>query len=495
MTIRITGMNSGLDVESLVTTLMKAERIPVDKKIQQKTLLQYKMDQYREVNTKLVTLREKINSMRYSSNLSAVKASSSNENAVKVSGSNPAQVSSTIEVTALAKQAIKNGSGAVTGGQGLDITKSLEDNASNFATQPTLSSSMSIEINGKTIQYSKTDTIQQIMNKVNSSGAGVAMSYDSAADQFVFVSKGTGTDTKIEITGDSAGLLAAMKMDATVTTGTNAEVSINGVTSERQSNTFTQDGVTYTLLQTTSSAVTVTNSPNTDDIVSKVKDFVAVYNEAMTLVNQLTKESKAKGYNPLTDDEKSAMSETDIANWEKMVKRGVLRNDPTLTPFARTMRGFLSNEITINGTSMSAFSIGLETTAFEGNASQMSANAGKIVLDEAKLRAALESDPTAVNKLFTNTESGQEGLFQNMYKQLNTTISAVTKKSGAAGGSYSDASIELGRQFTRLETTIATLEDKLSDKEDRYYSQFAAMEKALSNSNSQLSSLLSALGS
>lgn len=501
MTIRISGMSSGMDIDALVSDLMKAERIPLTKKTQKLTTTQYRMDLYRDINSKLMVLRENVSKMRFSADFSGVKATSSNENAVKVSGSNPGKVTTTIKVENLATQAIKQG-GKVTNSSGLDLSKTLEENAVYFQTPPTLdppsgTTSLAMSINGVEINYSKDDTIQTIINKVNQSSAGVAMSYDSAADQFVFLSRETGKNAKIEVQDKNGGsFLASIKMSSDAVQGTDATVEINGVKSSRPSNSFTQDGVTYTLLQPTTSAVTISNSSDTDSVVNKIKEFVNIYNEAMTLVQKLTDEKVARGYDPLTSDQKKEMSEDEIKNWEVLAKRGLLRNDSLLEPFARKMRSFLSQSISIDGKNLSLMDIGLGTTAYSGNVKEFTSAGGKIVLDEAKLRKALESNSNQVEALFTKTSStsGEEGLFQKVYKQLNTTISEITKKSGKADGSYNDITTELGKQSSKIELDIKMLEDKLIKKEDNYYKKFAAMEKAMANSNSQLNFLLQNMG-
>ncbi len=502
MTIRISGMSSGMNIDQLVADLMKAERIPLTKKTQKKTTTQYKMDLYRDVNAKLMALRDNINKMRFSTDFSGVKATSSNENAVKVSGSNPGKVTTTIEVKNLATQATKKSADKITNGSGLDLSKSLENNAGNFQTTPTLNpssgtASLAMSINGVEITYSKDDTLQSIINKINQSSAGVALSYDSAADEFVFLSRETGKTAKIDARDTEGNFLAAIKMDNNVSQGNDAKVVINGIESDRSSNSFTQDGVTYTLLQQTTSAVTIMNNSDTDAVINKIKEFVGIYNEAITLIQKLTDEKIARGYDPLTSDQKKEMSEDDIKKWEVMAKRGLLRNDSLLEPFARTMRSFLSQPIPVGGTTkLSPMDIGLGTTAYAGNAKDFSASGGKIVLDEEKLRKAIEANPGQVETMFTlaSSNGGEEGLFQKMYKKLNTTIGEITKKSGSIGGSYNDISSELGKQSSEMELEIKRLEDKLIKKEDNYYKQFAAMEKAMAYSNSQLNFLMQNMG-
>lgn len=497
MTIRISGMASGMDIDQLVSDLMKAEKIPLTKKTKKKTTLEYKMDLYRDVNTKLMTLRDNISKIRFGADFSGVKASSSNETAVKVSGSNPSKITTTIQVEKLATQAYKTSTDKVTlNGSGLDLSKSLEDNADQFSTALDLGSSdLKMEINGVEISYSKTDTIQQIIDKVNQSGAGVALSYDSFADKFVFISRGTGEEAIIEATDISGNFLQAIQMDATPSKGQNAVVTINGITSERTSNTFTQDGITYTLLETTSSPVTIQNGVDSNALIDRIKEFVNLYNDAIELVQKLSNE-KSQGYDPLTSEEKSELSAEDIKNWESMAKKGLLHNDSLLQTFTRTMRSFLSMPIPVNETdTLTPLDIGIGTTSYQ-NKIEFSAAGGKIVLDEDKLRKAIESNPDQVEALFTRTSttSDEEGLLQKMYKQLNTTISAISKKAGRTGSLYNDITTELGKQTSDMELQIINLENRLTKKEEYYYKQFTAMEKAMANSNSQLNYLLQYLG-
>lgn len=497
MTIRITGMASGMDIDLLVSDLMRAEKIPLTKKTQKKTLLEYQMNLYRDVNTKLMTLRDSINKMRFGADFTGVQAKSSNENAVKVSGSNPSKVSTSIEVRSLATQANKQSSAKVTSGNGLDLSKSLEENSSNFVTGPDVQSAdLKMTINGVEVSYSKDDSIQSIINKVNDQSTGVVLSYDSSADKFVFVSRQTGETAQIDAQDENGNFLAAINMDATVKKGVDAEVVVNGVESKRSGNTFTQDGVTYTLLQQTTSAVTITNSSDTNAIMDRIKGFVTQYNEAIALVNKLNDEKAVRGYSPLTSEQKKEMSQDEVKEWEKIVKQGLLRNDSILEPFARNMRSFLSQSVPVSDTlSLSPMDIGLGTTAFTGNAKDFNAAGGVIVLDEEKLRKMIESNPEQIETIFTKSSTtGEEGLFQKMYKQLNNTITEINNKSGRAGSSFNDITTVLGKQTSDMELEIKRLEDRLNKREENYYKQFAAMEKAMNQSNSQLNFLLQNLG-
>ncbi|EPY09492.1 flagellar filament capping protein FliD [Paenibacillus alvei] len=495
MPIRINGMSSsGLDIDKLVSDLMRAERAPLVKKTQNRDLLRLRTDMYREVNTKLMALKDNANAIRFGASFTSVKATSSNENAVKVSGSNPSKVTTSIEVKELASQAMKQGVGKVTKGTGLDLDSSLIANKDKFNTVPDVQAGdLSFEINGVEVQYNADDTIQSIMNKVNQSNAGVVLSYDSAADKFVFIGKQTGTQSKIEVSDNKGSFMSSIGMDGKVETGKDATVIINGVESNRSSNTFTQDGVTYDLLQKTTAPVTIKNTSDTSDLMNKIKDFVKVYNDAIGLVNKLTKEKTVKGYDPLTKEQKKEMNEDEIKEWEKYTKKGLLKNDNTLDSLARELRSFMIAEIPDgSGGTMSLFDIGLSTTKFDNNAKQFSEDAGKIVIDEKKLMKMLEENPQAVESVLTRTDanSNQEGFLHRTYRKLNDTISALNKKAGRIGNSYVDASTELGKQSSKMELDIKMLEQKMLKKEDGYYKKFAAMEKAIVQNNSQLNFLM-----
>ncbi|GFN32653.1 flagellar filament capping protein FliD [Paenibacillus xylaniclasticus] len=67
MPIRLTGMGSGLDIDSLVSDLMKAERIPVDKLGQKKQSYQWKVEAYNDYNLKFASLRDSVSSLRFAS--------------------------------------------------------------------------------------------------------------------------------------------------------------------------------------------------------------------------------------------------------------------------------------------------------------------------------------------------------------------------------------------------------------------------------------------
>jgi len=596
MPMRITGMASGMDIDSIIKQLMNAEKIPYNKVIKKRDLLDFKMNAYREVNLKLSSFRDSMQSFRLTANLAGSKFSSTDSSKVTVTGSATQSTSHTIEVENLASNAVKSSQSSVskvgltgsalpastditagvndtlnislngvvrsitldagtydpsqlknqlqtkidqafgpnritaslsggalqldavgtagslpvitlTEGNGglaaigyngkqsskIDLTTQIKDIANKFNTPLTLSGGAgSFKINGVEITFSETDSIQNIMNKVNQSSAGVNMSYDGVSDRFTFTSKTTGVASQIKLENGAGNFLDAIGVDLVVETGVDATVKIDGVTSSRDSNTFTIDGLTYTLLDKTTSPVTVKADRDVEGMVNKIKDFVKQFNEVVELINTKLTEKKVRGYDPLLAEEKKELSENEIKLWEEKVKTGLLHGDTILSNAASNLRGMLT--ATVNGVAgeyNSLYEIGLTSSKFVKGGYNPK-DTGKIVIDEEKLRQAIEQDPDAVIGLFTNfsEDASSKGIAHRLYDSLNTTVSAITKKAGRSGGALLDASTELGKQYSDLQSDILEWDNRLTKKEDQYYKKFSAMEKALESSNSQLSWLM-----
>ncbi|MFP3681733.1 flagellar cap protein FliD N-terminal domain-containing protein, partial [Pseudomonas sp. SIMBA_041] len=77
--IRIGGLASGMDTESIVKKLMDAERIPLNKLKQKKQKDEWKRDSYREMNSLLLELQKKADEMRYQAMFTKKKVMSSDE--------------------------------------------------------------------------------------------------------------------------------------------------------------------------------------------------------------------------------------------------------------------------------------------------------------------------------------------------------------------------------------------------------------------------------
>lgn len=331
------------------------------------------------------------------------------------------------------------------------------------------------------------ESLNSVMSKVNNSKLGVTMFYDSYSDKVTMTRKETGVynenGQEIEFTdgdfltqvlgfqnGDSGNYIKAE----------NATFTVNGLETSRQSNTFSINGVTFTLKKTTDTPVTINVNNDNDDLFENIKNFVDKYNELVEKIEKKLSEPKYKDYLPLTDDEKEELSETQQEKWENMAKSGILRNDSILSGLVTQMRTAIYsgvNQDDLDSAMKSLSAIGITTTADFTTA--------KLEINESKLKAAIEKDPNSIELLFNGTGAmdGQKGVIQRLYDKVNATMDQLKER---AGNSYSvNNQFTIGRQLDDLDDRIERFEDRLADLETRYYSQFTAMEQAIQKANSQ----------
>lgn len=490
MPIRMSGINSGMDIESIVTNLMKSEKIPQDNLKRKKQTLVWKEEAYREVNTKLSTLKNSLNDMKLSGDWKAFKATSSNSSAVSVSASSSATpLSHTLNVTSLATAASSSGTA-------LSLTASSTETAITSSTKLSeiqgLSSGGSFTLNGASISYTSDDTISSLLSKVNSSSAGVQMSFDDEGNRFVITSKTAGSKSEITFSGaDTSFQTTTGFSSAIVNPGKDAAFTLDGISYTRGSNKFTLDGVTYNLQQENTGPVTVAVGQDTDALFEKVKSFVTNYNAVVELMNTKTKETKYRDFKALLDSEKTDMTETEIKNWETKAKSGVLRSDDLLNSTLGSLRSLLSQTVSSStSTSYNAFyKVGLTTTEYDSDNRQ---NSGKIQLDEDALKAAIEEDPSGIIQLFSNYP---DGIAQKMYTEVTSSLTQLVSKAGKVGADTDLITNTLGLEVSNLQSKIDAWDTKLNAKENYYYSMFSKMDTAVGESNSTISYLMSALGS
>ncbi|MCR5099329.1 MAG: flagellar filament capping protein FliD [Lachnospiraceae bacterium] len=192
MAIRLSGLNSGLDTEAIVSAMVSAYSTKKDKYVKAQTKLGWKQDAYKAINTKVYGLYKDINSLRFSSAYSLKKTTVSDSTKANVSASGSAiNGSQTLGVAQLAK------AGYLTGGQlksGTKGTTKLSD-IDGFTEGK-------INVNGKDIELKGSMTVDQVVEKLN--GAGVKASFDETNRRIFISSKDSGKDNDFTITGSNS---------------------------------------------------------------------------------------------------------------------------------------------------------------------------------------------------------------------------------------------------------------------------------------------------
>ncbi|MGG3841785.1 flagellar hook-associated protein 2 [Anoxybacillus kestanbolensis] len=501
-TMRIGGLASGMDIDQLVSDLMKVERAPIDKLKQKKQLLEWQRDAYRDMNRVLNDLDRMIFDvvMRQSTFLQK-KVTSSNENIVTAT-STPSASNQTVEISNITQlaTAARWTSGAIgaIGGEAVDVNASLasqfgESNVPNSlefqVTKPgsTTSETVSISIDPNT------DTLNTLINKLNSNATlGVRAFYDEHTKKMVITKNETGLGSSIEITAGKDFLQGQLKFQENILqkdagTGQNAKFTINGLETERPSNTFTINGMTYTLKNTHTGTVTISSTTNTDAIFNSIKSFIDKYNETIDEINKKLKETRYRDYQPLTDEQREQLTEKQAEKWEEKARSGILRGDSILSNALSSMRQALYRKVEAASEGFQQLAqIGITTTAnyLEG---------GKLIIDEAKLKQKIEENPEAVYRLFSNNGEGNaKGIVLQLRDEIKKTIKSIEDKAGNTLKTSNQYII--GKSILDLDTRISAAEDRLKRVEDRYWKQFSAMEKAVQRANSQSMYLMNAFG-
>lgn len=347
----------------------------------------------------------------------------------------------------------------------------------------TTTKTLAIDTTGK----SMTDLLTDINGLTNASGNQMAVA-SFANGKFTLKSAVTGTTLDLSGSDSNAINFMTQRLNLVNQQGQDAIVKLDGVNMTQSTNKFTVSGVTYNLQSLGSSTVGIQN--DTDKIVSSVKTFISDYNTLLASLNTKVTEAKYKDYLPLTDEQKTAMEDSDITLWTEKAKSGLLRNDSTLKTLTDAMRSAFSTTVSgLSGTYKTASSIGISTGV------DWTEN-GKLYLDEDKLKKALQEDLDAVYKIFGTTSSvtSENGIAVKLSKLLKTASEGIVKQAGITAATTSDITSVLGKEFKEYTTKMTAMNTKLIKKENQYYNQYAAMETALNKLSQQSSYVSSMLG-
>ncbi|HWQ76890.1 MAG TPA: flagellar filament capping protein FliD [Syntrophomonas sp.] len=497
---RISGLASGIDTDSIISKLMKAERVPLDKLEQKKQVLEWQQETYRNLNVSLDSLRTSLSSLRLQSSFRAKTAVSSAATvATATAGANASEGTYTITVNHLATGISKASAAKLAEETDADGNKlSLYNQFSEFSARGYSSGdTIKATVNGTELSFSLSgDTISTVVAKINNADLGVTASYDTSLNRFFLVSDSTGSDAELTVTGDEANFLSSssqssilglsIEADATYT-GTNASVDMGDAAGlESSTNSIVINGITFSLKELGTTTVTVTR--DVDAIMASITGFVDAYNQILGELNTELQEERDDDYEPLTDAQKAEMSEDEINKWNAKASAGLLRHDPLLRSITSNFRYIMSSFISgISDSYNSLSSIGIASESYKDQ--------GILTIDEDDLREALTKDPAAVEKIFTNSSDTAEekGIAVRLYDAAVKSITDLTDKAGSDTGS-ADLSV-IGKRLTALDKQISDWEDKLEDIENRYYNKFTQMETFIAKMNSQSSWLSSIMGS
>ncbi len=502
--IRITGMNSGLDTDSMVRELVNAYEKQGEKYTKAKTKTEWKQEAWNTLNGKIKNFFSKsVNNMRFSSAYSKKKTSvSDTSKASVVTSTGAVNGSQSLEITDLAKTAYLTGKELKTDSSGKAVTgkTTLADlgytggeteirigkGAKNAGGTYDTFVTPNIKVDGST-------TLEDFANQVKK--AGYNANFDESTGRFFISSKESGTVNNFDFVSTDSKSASAMEFlgvkvtnddtGAYKTDGSDAVIKLNGATFRSASNTFSINGLTITAKETTTSAISLVTDTDYDEIYDNVKNFLKEYNSLVNEFDKLYNAKSSKGFEPLTSEEKDAMTDDEIDKWESRIKDALLKSDSELDTIASTMHNAMLQSFKIGDNTFSLSSFGIHTLGYfeaadnEKNAYHIDGDKDDAETsgNEDRLRAMIASDPEATANFF-------QQLSQGLYDAMNK-ISSTSNNYKSFGNFFSDKKLQKdlddqGKQVTKWEEYVAKMEDK-------YYKQFTAMESAMSSLNSQQS--------
>lgn len=513
MPIRMTGINSGMDTESIISELVKAKSVKKEKLVKAQTKHQWKQDAWKDLNAKVYSFYTKtLSNMRLESDYSKKTTKLSDDSVASVvTGGDAVEGIQDLEIKQLAK------SGYLTGGKiELADGKSATANTTLKELGAAGETSFTVKFGSgetKEIKLQETATISDVVTQLKE--AGLNANYDEKNQRFFISSKESGADANFELESvagdglDKLGLnykkqqeeLEQLKQDgkneeaeelqakmAHKVTGEDAKIILNGATFTSSTNTFEINGLTITANKLTEAGapVIVTTTQDTDGIYDMIKNFFKEYNTLINEMDALYNADSSKGYEPLTDEEKEAMSEKEVEKWEEKIKKSILRKDETVDKVSSAMKSIMMQGITIGDKTMYLSDFGINTLGYF-NAEKNEKNAYHIDGDPDntstanntdKLKAMIASDPDTVVDFFSN-------LSKNLYEKVGDLMKKTEYSSSFT--LYDD--VLMKNEYDDYKSQIADEEKKITAFEDRYYDKFSAMETAMAKLQSKESAI------
>lgn len=504
--VRIPGLATGMDTNQMIKDMLSNDQSKIDKVKQNQQISTWKQDKYREIIKDVKGLYDKyfsVTSKDYilgSKSLNTLTINSSNGNVITASSSaGSSGIDYKFKVESLAKEPQMT-SGISKSGVSIQKNSKLKDLGLNGEVNFKISTGDGKD--SKVISLSEDDTIDTLIEKINSSTQGdIKASFSDMTGKLTIKSNSTGENSIVKIvdvskdvdgnfieqgTSNSLDFLGLKDIDGVDVVngeikGSNSKITVmdseGNIIKElsESKNSFNIDGITYSVNGVGEAKLSSTQ--DVTNVVDKMKSFIEDYNKIMDSVYSTVTERKSRDYAPLTDAQKEDMTEKEIEQWEEKAKAGMLRNDSELRSFMEDIKNAMFSPFAEAGIGLSEIGI---TSASDYN------KQGQIELDEEKFTKALKENGDLTQKVTT-------GVFEKvkdvMYKYAGSSNSIFVKKAGVEKSSTAINNI-FSNQIKKQEDQIKDLMRKMKVKEQQLYAKFAKLESTMSKLNSQMSYLM-----
>jgi flagellar hook-associated protein 2 len=418
----IDGMISGMDTTSLIRQLMQLERQPVVRLQASKAAIDAKVTAYQALNTRFSAIGDAAKALATATGWQATTATSSKPEAITVTSSPTAMSGSlTVQVEALASTHT--------------LATDAVDGLDGQLAPP--GSTLSLRVGGADHDIDLGDgTMQAAVTAINAAEAGVkatAVQVSPGQYRLMLTSASSGAAGQIEVLADPIGLTTEVSpaIDARLSLGGGFEITSS-------TNTFTDviPGLTITAKAVSADPITIDVGTDHEAIADKVEKLVEALNDALKHVKTQS------AYNAESN------------------KAGVLTGDST----ARRLQQSVLSAISGGGTMAD---LGIELT-----------RDGTVKLDKERFVAAHQADPAGVAERFTSTG----GVVDGFAKRLEAVATSATHSTTGLLTTVIEGRKSAARQ---LERQIDSWEPRLARREAALRRQFAGLEGALGNLQSQ----------
>ena len=507
--MRMSGLISGMDTDSVIEALVSNKKQKVtDAKNDQKKL-EWKQNIWKDINTNIKGLfQSHLSVMRFSSSYSKMTTAVSNSSVASViTGDNAVNATQKLRVEKLAKSAYLTGKDL--NGDSKEKTYTATTTLSELGFNKD-SDTINLSIGGKaqeSLAVTGETSISDILTYLKDKGLNA--SFDEDTQRFFVSSKSTGSSSDFTLS-DGNGALAALGLQvataeqkadanfdqsqyASKVDGDDAVIYLNGAKFTGDTNTFKINGLTITALdETGDKEVTLTTTTDTSGIYDMIKGMVSQYNKAINEIDKYYGADSVRKYSMLTDEEKEAMKDKEVEEYEDKIKSGLLRSDNNLSSLRTIFTTAMSSGIQIGDKTYYLSDFGIGTGSYfttpdnEKHALHIDGDKDDAtVKDKAdKLSEMIASDPELVTEFFSK-------ISQELYSKLDGASKSVDGYR-SYGSFYDDKKMKA--DYDGYKTTIKNLEQKATDYEDRLYKQFSSMEAALANLQKKSSALAGLLG-
>ncbi|PRX32582.1 flagellar hook-associated protein 2 [Orenia metallireducens] len=477
--ISLDGLVSGMDTQSVIDKLMYVEQRPLIQMQDKKEDLRVAKDAWRDVNSRLDSLSNKITDLKFSSTFNSNKTTSSDEEIATATANTSASAGSyALNISNLAKanRVASRQDSAFTTAAAETFTIDIKDGTgtSMVSNTATISvgagaslSEISEAINNTTVDHDGDSSTEEI-NIAKASvvdGRLVIESYHTGSDYELALTDDTGLladlgfnlDADGKVTGPADGAIDSASESGVLQAGENAEFTIDGLGVSRSTNEDIDDVVDNVKFDLKAiGEATIDVGPDVEKTVTAVQDFIDQYNSVQGFISDKMDYDSDSG------------------------ESGALQGDSTLMRLSSRLRQGVTDRVNETDKYNQLAMVGIEID-----------KDGKMSLDEDEFKAALDEDPAAVEKLF-NADSEDSDSFDGVATRLDNYLDMLLKTNTGVIPKRIDSYESMMKD---VDDNMDSLERRLEMKRESLKEQFTAMEKGLSEINSQSSWLQSQLGS